>query len=67
MSTISFWKQHGKAISNVLVVMLVVGAIYAKIQDNGVDSLFRLTDLYILAGALLGLGVIRWLGKRHNK
>ena len=45
MSTISFWKQHGKAISNVLVVLLVVGAIYAKIQDNGVDSLFRLTDL----------------------
>ncbi|MCR5440158.1 MAG: hypothetical protein PUB49_00520 [Selenomonadaceae bacterium] len=60
-------KQHGKAISNVLVVLLVIGAIYTKVQENGADSLFRMSDLQILAGAILGLLVIRWFNKRHKK
>ena len=67
MSRISFLKQHGKAISNVLVVLLVIGAIYTKVQENGADSLFRMSDLQILAGAILGLLVIRWFNKRHKK
>ncbi|WP_074513796.1 hypothetical protein [Selenomonas sp. ND2010] len=60
-------KQHGKAISNLLVVLLVIGAIYTKVQENGADSLFRMSDLQILAGAILGLLVIRWFNKRHKK
>lgn len=67
VSSISFWKQHGKAISNVLVVLLVIGAIYSKVQENGADSLFRMSDLQILAGAILGLLVIRWFTKRQKK
>jgi len=67
VSSISFLKQHGKAISNLLVVLLVIGAIYTKVQENGADSLFRMSDLQILAGAILGLLVIRWFNKRHKK
>ena len=67
VSSISFWKHHGKAISNVLVVLLVIGAIYSKVQENGADSLFRMSDLQILAGAILGLLVIRWFTKRQKK
>lgn len=65
--TISFWKKHGKTVSNILVVLLVAGAIYSKVQDNGVDSLFRASDLYILLGAMIGLLVIRWFGSRQKR
>jgi hypothetical protein len=64
---IDILKKHGKVISNVLVVLLVLGAIYAKVQDNGVDSLFRSTDLYILLGALVGLAAIRLYSRKRNK
>ncbi len=30
------------------------------------ESLFKLTDLYILAGGILGLLVIRFIGKRKK-
>ena len=66
MEKIDFIKTHGKLITNVLVVLLVVLAIYSKLQDNGIDSLFSWNDLYILAGALLGLGVIRLISKRRK-
>lgn len=65
--TIRFWKKHGKTVSNILVVLLVAGAIYSKVQDNGVDSLFRASDLYILLGAMIGLLVIRWFGSRQKR
>lgn len=66
VETIDFIKAHGKFITNVLVVLLVLLAVYSKLQDNGIDSLFRWNDLYILAGALLGLGVIRLISKRRK-
>jgi len=63
---IDFLKNNGKLITNILVVILVVAAVYTKLQENGMDSLFKLTDLYILAGGLLGLLVIRFLSKRKK-
>jgi hypothetical protein len=45
---------------------LVVLAVYTKLQENGMESLFKLTDLYILAGGILGLLVIRFIGKRKK-
>ena len=59
-------KAHGKIITNILVVLLVMMAVYTKLQENGMDSLFKLTDLYILAGGILGLLVLRFIG-RHKK
>ena len=64
---IDILKKHGKAISNVLVVLLVLGAVYTKAQDSGVDSLFRSTDLYILLGAMVGLAVIRVYNRKRGK
>ncbi len=66
VETIEFIKTHSKLITNILVVLLVVVAIYTKLQENGMEALFKLTDLYILAGGLLGLLVIRFLGKRRK-
>jgi len=63
---IDFLKTNGKMITNILVVLLVVVAVYTKLQENGMDSLFKLTDLYILAGGLLGLLVIRFFSKRKK-
>lgn len=63
---IEFLKNNGKLITNILVVLLVVMAVYTKLQENGMDSLFKLTDLYILAGGLLGLLVIRFFSKRKK-
>ena len=63
---IDFIKTHGKLITNVLVVLLVVLAIYSKLQDNGIDSLFRWNDLYILAGGILGLLLLRFIGQRRK-
>ena len=66
MKKIGFIKTHSKLITNILVVLLVVVAIYTKLQENGMDALFKLTDLYILAGGLLGLLVIRFIGTRKK-
>ena len=66
MKTIEFMKNHGKLITNILVVLLVIMAVYTKLQENGMDALFKLTDLYILAGGLLGLLVIRFFSKRKK-
>ncbi|SHK76004.1 hypothetical protein SAMN05216582_11635 [Selenomonas ruminantium] len=63
---IEFIRNHGKFITNILVVLLVVMAVYTKLQENGMDALFKLTDLYILAGGLLGLLVVRFLSKRKK-
>lgn len=66
METIEFIKAHSKLITNILVVLLVVVAIFTKLQENGMDALFKPTDLYILAGGLLGLLVIRYFSKRKK-
>ena len=63
---IEFLKNNGKLITNIIVVLLVVVAVYTKLQENGMDSLFKLTDLYILAGGLLGLLVLRFFSKRKK-
>ena len=63
---IEFIKTHGKLITNILVVLLVVVAVYTKLQENGMDSLFKLTDLYILAGGILGLLLLRFIGQRRK-
>lgn len=63
---IEFIKTHGKLITNILVVLLVAVAVYTKLQENGMDSLFKWTDLYILAGGILGLLLLRFVGKRKK-
>ena len=64
---IEFFKKHGSVISNVLVVILVLGAIYVKTQEEGARALFKFEDIYIIVGALLALVLLRFWGKRHEK
>ena len=49
-----------------LVVLLVIGAIYVKSSSEGSDSLFRSNDLYILAGALLALVLLSFIGRKKK-
>lgn len=63
---ISFLKSHGKAVSNALVVLLVLLAVYEKTQSGGLDSLFQFTDLYIVVGAVLALVLLRVIGRRKG-
>ena len=58
-------KAHGKLITNILVVLLVVLAVYTKLQENGMDSLFKLTDLYILAGGITPANTGEAIRKLH--
>ncbi len=47
-------------ISNVLVVLLVLLAIYSKTQDEEAAPLFRMEDAYLIVGAFLGFVVLRF-------
>ncbi len=64
---IQFIKKHGSLISNLLVVLLVLLAIYAKIHNGEMDTLFKMEDAYIVVGAFLGMVVLRFMvGKRSE-
>ncbi len=64
---IEFLKKHSKLISNIFVVLLVIGAIIVKVEDRGWDAVFHIGDAYMLAGALLAFIVLRMFVKRHQE
>ena len=63
---ISFFKRHGKKVTNVLVVLLVLLAIYDKTQTGGIDTIIKATDLYILLGAILALILLRLISRQKK-
>ncbi len=48
------------------VVVIVLAAVYVKWNGEGSEALFRSSDIYILAGALLALVVLRMLRRRRG-
>ena len=64
---ISFLKTHARIISNVLILLLVLAAIYIKVAEEGTNALFRQEDLYIAIGALLAFLLLRMLSRRNTK
>lgn len=64
---IQFIKKHGSLISNILVVVLVLLAIYSKIHDGQMDTLFNMKDIYLVVGAFIGLVVLRFMSKRKTE
>ena len=54
-----FLKKHGRLISNILVVLLVIIAVISKIQNNETDSFVKDNDVYIFAGAVIGFLILR--------
>ena len=63
---VQFLKTHGRLISNVLVVLLVIIAIISKVQNNETDSFVHDNDVYIFAGAVIGFLILRTI-QRFNK
>ncbi len=48
-----FLKKHAKQISNLLVFLAVIIAIFVKLDEDGSDAFFKENDLYIFAGIAL--------------
>ena len=59
-----FFKKRARQISNVLVVIAVVIAIYIKWTGDGSDAFFKEYDVYIIGGIALGFIVLSFLKKR---
>lgn len=51
---------------NALVILVVLAAIYVKWTGEGAETIFRQSDIYILAGALLALVVLRIFRKNRQ-
>lgn len=62
-----FMKKRARLISNVLVVIAVVIAIYIKWTGDGSDAFFKEYDVYIIGGIALGFVVLSFLKKRGKK
>ncbi len=60
-------KKHSKVISNICVVLLVIGAIMVKVEDRGWDAVFHVGDAYMLAGAVLAFIVLRMYVKHKQE
>ena len=61
-----FLKAHGRVMSNILVVILVIMAIYVKVSNNGTDDLVHEQDIYIFAGIIIAFLILNFL-KRLKK
>lgn len=64
---IEFYRKHGKIITNLAVVLLVICAIAVKANEEGGNALFRADDLYLLAGAVLAFILLRMFTKKHQQ
>lgn len=64
---IGFIKAHARAVSNLLVALLVLAAVASKAGGEEMDHLFRREDLYLLGGAFLALLLLRLTGKGMRK
>lgn len=62
-----FFKKRARQISNVLVAVAVVIAVYIKWTGEGSEAFFKEYDLYIIAGIALGFVVLNVLSKRGKK
>lgn len=62
-----FFKKRARQISNVLVVIAVIIAIYIKWTGDGSEAFFKEYDVYIIGGIALGFVVLSFLKKRDKK
>jgi len=51
----------------VIVILVVLAAIYVKMNDVGADAIFRGSDIYIVVGAVLALVVLKIFYSHKNK
>ncbi len=63
----AFLKAHGRLITNILVAVLVLMAVFVKVQENGTDDLVHEQDIYIFAGAVIAFLILRMFKKSNNR
>ena len=66
MNITEFLRRHGRVINNVAVVLVVLLAIYVKMNDESGKVLFSVNDVYIIGGFFLAFGFLSML-KKHRK
>ena len=66
MNITDFLRRHGKVINNVGVVLVVLLAVYVKMNDESGKVLFSINDVYIIVGFFLAFGFLIML-KKHRK
>lgn len=59
-----FLKKNARKISNVLVVLAVVIAVYIKWTGEGSEAFFKEYDAYIIGGIGLGFVVLSFFKKK---
>ena len=59
-----FFKKNARQISNVLVVVAVVLAVYIKWTGDGSEAFFKEYDVYIIGGIALGFVVLSFFKKK---
>ena len=62
-----FVRRNGRTINNVAVVLVVLLAIYVKVNDENARVLFSINDVYIIAGAFLAFAFLFMLKKRKQQ
>lgn len=61
-----FIRKYKSTVINTLIVLLVLGAVYKTTQENGMGALYHTGDVYIIAGAVLALVVLRMIRRRQE-
>lgn len=62
-----FFKKKARTISNILVVIAVVIAIYIKWTGGDSDIFFKENDVYIFSGIILGMLLLSFFKNRGKK
>lgn len=62
-----FLKKKARQISNVLVLIAVIIAVYIKWTGDGSDAFFKENDVYIVGGIVLGIVVVTVFRNRNLK
>lgn len=62
-----FMKKNAKIINNVGILVVVLLAVYVKMNDEDASVAFKLDDVYIIAGIFLAFCFLHFIRSRRKK